>query len=300
LYVGGSGPGDYTKIQDAIDNATDGDTVFVFDDSSPYIENIVINTSISLLGEEKNTTIIDGAYKGNDVNITADNVTIHGFTIKNGNDSGIYLSSNNNRIMDNIISDNVWGITNVDFGNLSIPESSRYNTIINNRIIGNGGGIYFVGESNTTISGNIISQAVFGITLMDVINNNISFNVISENNIDLGVGVFIFGSYNTTIYRNNISHNGLGVWTFITSATKILQNNFIGNNRSALTYQGYLSKIRMLKNRLNLPIHRNVWDENYWNGPRLLPYIIPGVFLKLSLQVDWHPAQEPYNIPGGG
>ena len=34
-YVGGSGPGNYSKIQDAIENATKGDTVFVFDDSSP-------------------------------------------------------------------------------------------------------------------------------------------------------------------------------------------------------------------------------------------------------------------------
>ena len=38
LYVGGSGEGNYTKIQDAIDDASDGDTVFVFNDSSPYIE----------------------------------------------------------------------------------------------------------------------------------------------------------------------------------------------------------------------------------------------------------------------
>jgi hypothetical protein len=31
LYVGGSGPGNFTKIQDAVDNASDGDTVFVYD-----------------------------------------------------------------------------------------------------------------------------------------------------------------------------------------------------------------------------------------------------------------------------
>ena len=30
LYVGGSGEGNYTKIQDAINNASDGDTVFVY------------------------------------------------------------------------------------------------------------------------------------------------------------------------------------------------------------------------------------------------------------------------------
>ena len=36
LYVGGSGEGNYSKIQDAINGASDGDTVFVYDDSSPY------------------------------------------------------------------------------------------------------------------------------------------------------------------------------------------------------------------------------------------------------------------------
>ena len=30
LYVGGSGEGNYTKIQDAIDDASDGDIVFVY------------------------------------------------------------------------------------------------------------------------------------------------------------------------------------------------------------------------------------------------------------------------------
>jgi len=48
LYVGGSGAGNYTRIQDAIDNASDGDTVFVY--SRRYIENIVIEKSLSLIG----------------------------------------------------------------------------------------------------------------------------------------------------------------------------------------------------------------------------------------------------------
>src|SRR5690606_8797867 len=60
LYVGGSGPGNYSTIQEAIEASVDDDMVFVFDDSSPYNENLVITTSITLIGENKNTTIING------------------------------------------------------------------------------------------------------------------------------------------------------------------------------------------------------------------------------------------------
>jgi len=60
LYVGGSGPNNYTTIQSAINDSTDGYTVFVYDDSSPYYENIIINNSIQLLGESKDTTVVNG------------------------------------------------------------------------------------------------------------------------------------------------------------------------------------------------------------------------------------------------
>jgi len=41
LYVGGSGPGNYTGIQQAIDNASAGDTVFVF--NGTYVGHLNIN-----------------------------------------------------------------------------------------------------------------------------------------------------------------------------------------------------------------------------------------------------------------
>ena len=47
LYVGGSGPGNYTTIQSAINDANPGDTVFVYNDSSPYSEAVEVNRSIS-------------------------------------------------------------------------------------------------------------------------------------------------------------------------------------------------------------------------------------------------------------
>ena len=81
LYVGGSGPNNYTTIQSAIDNASDGDTVFVYDDSSPYYENIVIDKSIDLIGENKDSTVLQ---RPNTVNpnfvIKSSDVKISNFT----------------------------------------------------------------------------------------------------------------------------------------------------------------------------------------------------------------------------
>jgi len=95
LYVGGLGPGNFTKIQDAVDNASDGDTVFVYDDSAPYHESIIINVSIHLLGENRNTTSIE---RGNHVvSIYVNGVTVGGFRISNVGDfwncCGFYVFS---------------------------------------------------------------------------------------------------------------------------------------------------------------------------------------------------------------
>ena len=59
LYVGGSGEGNYSKIQDAIDNSSNGDTVYVY--NGIYYEFILINKQITLRGEDKNNTIIEGS-----------------------------------------------------------------------------------------------------------------------------------------------------------------------------------------------------------------------------------------------
>ncbi|MHA2390098.1 MAG: hypothetical protein ACXACW_15360, partial [Candidatus Hodarchaeales archaeon] len=98
LYVGGSGPNNYTSIQDAIDDAVDGDTVFVYEDSSPYNEpDIIIDKSINLIGEDKYTTVIDGGGSGDVIFVSADWVNITRFTIQNSGitdmDSGIKSES---------------------------------------------------------------------------------------------------------------------------------------------------------------------------------------------------------------
>jgi len=92
LYVGGSGEGNYSSIQAALDDALDGYTIIVY--PGVYNENIVITKQITLIGKDRDNTVINGG-KGDVVFITASNVKINGFTITNsdniGDDAGIRI-----------------------------------------------------------------------------------------------------------------------------------------------------------------------------------------------------------------
>ena len=178
LYVGGNGPGNYTKIQDAINNANNGDTIYVYDDSAPYHEIINIDKSINLIGEDKNTTIIDNHKLGNIINIIKDGVTIESFTLTNASDIygkpvfGIKVESNNNEIKNTIISNNWWGISCENYYN------NRY---IDNIIKKNNYGIYIDGGENNLISNNkFISNKAVHLRVYDsdlnIINNNLLKN----------------------------------------------------------------------------------------------------------------------------
>jgi parallel beta-helix repeat protein len=139
LYVGGTEVERYARIQDAINASNDGDTVYVH--IGTYYENLVINQSINLVGENKNKTVIDGDGIGITAKIMADNVNISGFTIRdcgsswsefNGSsifDAGLYVLSDNNVIYKNIIESN-------SNDGIAIKHSSN-NIIFNNQIINN-------------------------------------------------------------------------------------------------------------------------------------------------------------------
>lgn len=79
-------PRDYPTIQAAIDNATDGDTIRIWDGT--YYENIVVNKSVSLIGNSTHGTVIDGSGSGDVVVLAEDGASISGVTIRNSGSGG--------------------------------------------------------------------------------------------------------------------------------------------------------------------------------------------------------------------
>jgi len=118
----------YTSIQEAINNATDGDIILVY--YGTYKENVVINRTLNLTGIEM--PVIDGMNKGDTIKIEADNCTISVFKIINSagnwNLAGIYIASSNNVIFNNTISSNKGHGIGIYSGNNEIYSNTIYST----------------------------------------------------------------------------------------------------------------------------------------------------------------------------
>jgi len=178
LYVGGTGEGNYTTIQIAIYKANPGDTVFVYDEGSPYYENIHIEKPINLIGENKNTTIIDGR-DDNVIYIWCDYVEISNFTIIS-------------RFLD------LWHL----YGIAIRPGCGDFSRISNNIIKNSRAAIRIQGASESlTISHNILEKGSSGISLGESSNSNISYNIIKK--FKYGISISSDGVSNNIIMRNS-------------------------------------------------------------------------------------------------
>jgi parallel beta-helix repeat protein len=225
LYVGGSGPGNYSKIQDAIDNSSDGDTVFVF--SGTYYENLVVNKAISLVGEDKNKTIINCNQNETGVNITVDYIHLSGFSITNNYDwpssnDGVEISSSNNVIDNNkVINSIFYGIS---YG-IYVHKNSNNNFITHNTIVNISVGIHLEFNKKNFITNNIISNGLnCGIELFqNSYNNFIANNTISNHFYGMTLS---WHSNGNTIVDNSFLNNG--IWTSDSYQNTISNNTVNG------------------------------------------------------------------------
>jgi parallel beta-helix repeat protein len=283
IYVGIDA--DYTKIQDAILNASSGDTVFV--NPGIYDEILFINKSIYLVGDSRENTIIkypktsENGSK-NIIYIIADSCSVKGFRIIGdgaySDVKGINVNSSSNIITNNIVYDCYIGI--------NIGDYTKENNVSINSLSNNLYGVSLHQSNNNNVSKNNISSSVlYGIYIYLSEKNNIFNNKLFDNYY----GMTIKGSENNIIFRNWIFENKRGVSCCCGSGYNTIYSNVFENNSE------YNANDELF----------NQWDDgtfgNFWydyagndnNGDGIgdVPYNISG-----GENVDRYPVVKNYFI----
>jgi len=217
IYV----PDDYSTIQEAVDAANPGDTIYV--KAGVYYENgITINKELKLIGESKETTIIDGNFsKGILLIRFCSNILISNFTIRN--------SGSNEWYWDPVVGGVIYcaGV---------ILAKAKNCTIKNSKIINNYVGIYIIYSNRSRILQNEVINSTYMAIFADGAHGtygDIHVECWSNrfvNNTIIGASVGgIYSKYcaNSTIENNTIKRCGLGICTW--RGYKTFGNIIMGN-----------------------------------------------------------------------
>ena len=272
ITVDNSGGADYLTIQEGIDAASPGDTVFVY--NGTYYENVVVDETINLTGEDKNTTTVNANSSRHGIYVQADWVNITGFTVTNsasgaGGYGGILIYNVTNcRVFNNVVVENqigiyIWSSSNNTITNNSVSDNlagidARYKSdniiITSNDISGNYHGIFVYSSSNHNINGNDVSDCEGGIVIVNstgvaVMDNTLSNTsgilsrlsaniTISHNVINSGFGkIQIESSSNISLLNNNISKGDkYGIYFESSVNSTVLFNNVSSHSQNGIYF----------------------------------------------------------------
>jgi parallel beta-helix repeat protein len=299
-----SGPWDgtpqypYQNITSALEHAFTNDTIFVH--NGTYIEKVRINKSVSLVGENKQGAIIDGNFTNTAIFVTADDVNVTSFTIRNAGPGyplcGVCLeNSTNSNINSNIIIASPYGIR--------LTARAHNNTIADNQVFcpPDMTGIGLSLSDGNTIINNTISSGYMGINPVGSNHNMINGNVLHSN----WYGIRLTGSNNNTIVANEVFNNtrGIHIASYGTPGNNnlVYHNDFINNTQQAtesnstnIWHNGY-------------PLGGNFWSNynrtDFYSGPYQnetgsdgigdTPYIIPDLKTVEDQGQDNYPLMKP-------
>ena len=269
-------PDKYPTIQEAINAANPGDIINVR--VGAYYEHLNVNKPLTLIGESRESTIIDGSGENQTIiEITASNVVISRFTVQNCSRAagtsyaGIKVSGYACNITHNIVTKSKIGI-------FVISKGSR---IADNVVENNGQGIVLYSSSEVAVEANNVSANTVGISLALSFNNMIMGNR-ALNSSTGGHGITLSSdSFNNTIRANELMDNYHGMWLSSSSNNSILENIIANNKLLGIELANSSDNVFYHNNFINngLPPHapsikhvtidsksESIWDDGYPSG----------------------------------
>ncbi|AKB32472.1 Cell surface protein [Methanosarcina siciliae HI350] len=249
ISVDSNGGENYSSIQEAIDNAQEGDTILV--NPGIYKENVKVDKKISILANSSSEapgkrTYVLGTVSDEDVfYVNSNNVTIDGFFISGVSSGGeeyevgIYLegvencSLSNNALIMNDVGISLAGakgnylVNNlVSLGYQGIAlENSEENTLLGNLVLTNDKGILLYNSANNTLMNNTADSNMKGLSLETSDMNSLMSNTISKNEY----GIFSLMSESNVLFNNSLYLNGVGLYFNDSSDNTVYMNDFFNH-----------------------------------------------------------------------
>jgi nitrous oxidase accessory protein len=289
-------PNNFPTIQEAINNASDGDTIFVF--NGTYYENVVVNKSVSIIGESRGGTVVDGNNSTTPVMwVKTGNISISELCFRNASGGGqgiLVQDSLNVAITHCLVHSTTFGINVQGCSNTTISDNALTDNyghgleldwsnnlyVINNFISDNSNeGIYVYDCQNCSVEGNVVSGNHWsGVLIQSGSNNLLRHNTVTGNG-PVG-GIWLFDGTTGNLITSNIMLNNsrgiyIGFWTDYYPGPHenlVIGNNFTGNNvgidveyaaDNVINHNKIVGNI--VQARANVG-YGNTWDDGYPSG----------------------------------
>ncbi|MCK5258891.1 MAG: right-handed parallel beta-helix repeat-containing protein, partial [Thermoplasmatales archaeon] len=246
---------DYQTIQDAIDVATDGDTIIVEYDT--YYENVYVDKKLTIIGVGNPEVNANGSYYA--FELRTDGITLEGFLVTNsgigGNKAGIRVTSNNNIIR------NITASGNKENGIL-IYKGSNNNMVSENTVSNSKYGIHLESSSDNKIIDNVLTNNDDGIHIVSSFNNIIEENAPSNNNY---YGIHLRFSNNNGITENEVTNSIVGIYLWNSNENVVKDNIVSSNSLHGMDIRNSISNTIYNNRLLN---SKNAYDNgnNNWNA----------------------------------
>ena len=265
IIVDYNGGGNYTTIQAAIDNASEDDIIYVWDGT--YYENIIVNKSVTLIGNGTKNTIINGSGIGDVIFISVDWVNISGFTITgSGNQSyfPIWDVGIKGYKVENVTIEN----NNCSNNNIGIYFFHSSNNLINNNTCNynNKIGIIICGYNYNKLMNNSCNyNNWYGINLyLNCYSNNIKNNICQGNKF---YSIWLAESNNNFVIKNNCSQNERGIALSVSNNNSIYENIISYSNLTGFEIDEFSSNNYFFHNNIIFnTVQANDTGNNYWNN----------------------------------